>query len=215
MKKLLYVLALFCCIISCTHSTEKFAQKEHGKRFDSWKLYYTADDKGNVYSPSLRLSEPEEGSLVEIENIYHWWTGSLIRKDTTMKSAHLDATITNSKDSHDAMYYNNIKFNIGDNAGHFLSSTEHKFIFNAGQKDSIAFTTKASNSFFSPDQTTAYKLIELLCEKRPINIQVSATNSDYINTYSFIITGSPNLKDALSILHNRSVLADKEMKKYQ
>lgn len=74
----LSLMAVFTLVaVSCSQTTEKYAQKEHGKTFSIWEMNYNAGDY-NVYWPSLKLTDEVEGALCEVDTERNWWTGAKI-----------------------------------------------------------------------------------------------------------------------------------------
>ena len=221
LKTTAFLLATFALCISCGKSTEKYASKEHGMKFDAWELNYNADDD-DIYWPSVVLTESTEGEIVEIKSWRDLWYGSS-GSDTTRTGAVLQARIYNYKSRNDAKYHNAIKFKTGKADNTYRSGLEHHFLFNGGQADSVSFTAKSNNDhYFIPDQETSDRIIELLSGKDSVTITVTfkGPNGSYSTkirsiegSYSYKVTGSPKLTKALEINHQRRVLAEKESKK--
>lgn len=203
------ITVLMLCF-SCGKSTEKYASKEHGMKFNVWELNYNADNY-DIYWPSIKLTEPTEGELVEVESNYNWWSGRLNSRDTTSSSAMLRAFIFNEKSKNDAQYYNTVQFKVSNADYEYRSHLAHCFVFNEGQIDSVSFSAKADdNHCFIPDRETSEKIIRLFCGKSPINVKVTFTGHSIEGVYFFTVDGSPKLNKALEVNHERFVLARKE-----
>ena len=86
--KLLLAAVSLLAATSCTQKTEKYAQKEHGKKFGAWEMNYNAGDY-DVYWPSLKLTDDVKGTLREVDTERNWWSGAIIRRDTTLATANM------------------------------------------------------------------------------------------------------------------------------
>ncbi len=205
-------LSILLCV-SCTNSTEKYAQKEHGKKFDSWELSYQAKDY-DVYWPTLKLVDQSEGTLTEVKSDFDWWSGRLLKRDTTQVGALLYATITNIKSRNDAKYYNSIRFQVSNLDKRYRSNLEHRFTFNEGQRDSLSFSAKSNdNHLFIPSREDSEKIISMLCKKESTDMKVVFRGNSVEGEYSFTIKGSPKLSKGLELNHERKLFAEKEFKK--
>lgn len=199
--------------ISCGKTTEKYAQKEHGMKFDSWELNYRANDY-DVYWPTLKLADQPEGKLFNIETERHWWTGQILRRDTTLAGALLNITINNVKSRNDAKYYDNVLIRVSNLEKQFRSGLEHRFIFNENQKDSVSFSTKVNDDdYFVPGRELSGKIVSLLCGKNPVDLKVLYKGTSVEGCYSFTINGSPKLEKGLVLNHERKLQAQKEFDK--
>lgn len=212
--KALLGLCGLCICISCVKTTEKYASKEHGMKFGSWTLNYNSGDY-DVYWPSLSLPEPVTGNLTEIvakTSFYGWMLTAVV--DTTYKDAQLTAAIRSVKSSHDAQYFNSIRFRVTDKNMFFRDRFPHHFIFNEGGDDSVSFSAMANNNnYFIPDRETSDMIIKLLSGHDSVSLKVIYQDSEIDGQYSFMIEGEPQLKKALTINQERKILADKEFKK--
>ena len=198
---------------SCSTSTEKYAQKEHGKKFDSWELNYRANDY-DVYWPTLKLADQPEGELFNVTTERHWWTGQILRRDTTVTGALLKITINNVKSRNDAKYYDNVLIKVSDLESNYRSGLEHRFVFNEGQKDSVSFATKSNDDhYFVPGREVSGKIVSLLVGEKPIDLKVSYKASSVEGFYTFTINGSPKLEKGLALNHERKLQAQKEFEK--
>ncbi len=199
--------------VSCAKTTEKCAQKEHGMKFDSWELNYKANDY-DVYWPSLKLADQSEGTLSEVKSDFDWWSGRVLRRDTTTVGALLYAAITNIKSRNDAKYYNSIRFKVSTLDKRYRPNLEHRFTFNEGQPDSLSFSaTSNDDDLFIPSREDSERIISVLCKKDPTDLKVSFKGSSVEGVYSFTINGSPKLSKGLELSHERKLLAEKEFKK--
>lgn len=216
MKRIVRVLLAMAVVmvgVSCTKSTEKYAQKEHGKKFGSWELNYNAGDY-DVYWPSLVLTEKVQGEISEIVTNRNWWTDKILGRDTTSTGAILNAKIYSVKSKNDAKYYNSIRFYISNLENKYRPRLEHRFVFNEGQKDSLSFSTKANDSdAFIPEREVSEEIIKLLSDKNPVDVKILFNGADLEGTYSFVIDGCPKLKQGLELNQERKVIANKEFSK--
>ena len=211
--RLLLAMAVVMVGVSCTKSTEKYAQKEHGKKFGSWELNYNAGDY-DVYWPSLVLTEKVQGEISEIVTNRNWWTDKILGRDTTSTGAILNAKIYSVKSKNDAKYYNSIRFYISNLENKYRPRLEHRFVFNEGQKDSLSFSTKANDSdAFIPEREVSEEIIKLLSDKNPVDVKILFNGADLEGTYSFVIDGCPKLKQGLELNQERKVIANKEFSK--
>lgn len=211
--RLLLAMAVVMVGVSCTKSTEKYAQKEHGKKFGSWELNYNAGDY-DVYWPSLVLTEKVQGEISEIVTNRNWWTDKILGRDTTSTGAILNAKIYSVKSKNDAKYYNSIRFYISNVENKYRPRLEHRFVFNEGQKDSLSFSTKANDSdAFIPEREVSEQIIKLLSGKNPVDVKILFNGSDLEGAYSFVIDGCPKLKQGLELNQERKVIANKEFSK--
>ena len=208
-------MCILAVCVSCGRKTEKFASKEHGKKFSSWELYYNADEY-DVYWPSVRLSEPVGGALTVIKSTYNnWiWENRLIRRDTISMTAYFKPIIYSVKSRNDAKYYNSIRIYVNDADNEFWPGLEHNFTFNEGKKDSVSFSAKAvDQSYFNPTKEISEKIIELLSQKDSVSIQITFKGSSVEGVYNFNIKGTPELKKALKINNKRKIQAQEEFEK--
>lgn len=211
--RLLFVLVAVLAGVSCARSTEKYAQKEHGKKFGSWELNYNAGDY-DVYWPSLVLSEKVQGDVFEIVTDRNWWTGKILSRDTTSNGALLNAKIISVKSKNDARYYNSIRFYVSNMDNMYRPRMEHRFVFNEGKTDSLSFSKKANDSdAFIPEREVSEQIIQLLSGKKPVAVKVEYGDSDLEGTFSFVIDGCPKLKQGLELNQERKVIANKEFSK--
>ena len=207
------IVLLFSFTISCSMSTEKYAQKENGRKYGIWELEYNADDV-DTYWPSLKLTAPIEGEMVKIQSEYNWWNGKLVKCDTTETGAGFKAFIRNLKSKNDAKYYNSIKFKVFDADSKYYRNLEHRFLFNEGQKDSISFSVMANeDNYFVTTREQSEAILNLFSSKNPVDLIVVIKEKTLEVRYHYIIEGTPNLNDALELNHKRRVLAEKEDKK--
>lgn len=206
-------LCILALCVSCGRKTENYASKEHGKKFDSWELHYHADEY-DVYWPSLRLSEPSEGTLTVIKSRYNNWGRHFIGCDTTNTAVFFKPIIYSVKSRNDAKYYNSIRIQVNDANNEFWPRLEHNFTFNEGKKDSVSFSAKAEDgSYFKPSREISEKIIELLSKKASVNVKITFKGSSVEGVYDFNIEGSPELKKALKINTERKIQAQKEFEK--
>ena len=211
--RLLLAMAVVMIGVSCTKTTEKYAQKEHGKKFGSWELYYNAGDY-DVYWPSLVLTEKVQGEISEIATNRNWWNDKILGRDTTSSGAILNAKIYSVKSKNDARYYNSVRFYISNLENEYRPRLEHRFVFNDGQKDSISFSTKANDSdAFIPEREVSEQIIKLLSGRNPIDVKILFNGSDLEGVYTFVIDGCPKLKQGLELNQERKVIANKEFSK--
>lgn len=210
----LSLMSVFALVaVSCSQTTEKYAQKEHGKTFGIWEMNYNAGDY-DVYWPSLKLTDEVEGALCEVDTERNWWTGAIIRRDTTRTAANMGIWIYSVKSKNDARYYNSVRFRVANSDKKYRPRLDHKFIINEGQKDSVSFTsTSNSDDFFVPERAVSERIVELLSENRPVNVKVICEGSDYEGVYSFEMEGSSKLKPALKLNEERKIIANKEFSK--
>ncbi|MBQ7444479.1 MAG: hypothetical protein IJS71_00875 [Clostridia bacterium] len=213
LNKLLVFAALLPAAISCTPKTEKYAQNEHGKKFGPWEINYNAGDY-DVYWPSLKLTDDVEGALREVVTDRNWWSGAIIRRDTTSTAASLGIIIYSVKSKNDARYYNSVRFRVANPKKTYRSGLEHRFIFNEGQKDSLSFAaTSNSDDYFVPERVVSEQILTLFSEKKPISVKVICSSSTYDGAYTFDMEGSPKLKQALKLNEDRKIFANKEFSK--
>lgn len=206
-------LCILALCVSCGRKTENYASKEHGKKFDSWELYFHADEY-DVYWPSIRLSKPAEGTLTVIKSTYNNWGRHLIGRDTTSATAFFKPIIYSVKSRNDAKYYNSIRIQVNDAKKEFWPGLEHTFTFNEGKKDSVSFSAKAENrDYFKPSREISEKIIELLSQKTSVSVKITFKGSSVEGVYDFNIKGSPELKKALKINTERKIQAQKEFEK--
>lgn len=211
--RLLLTMTVVMVGISCTKSTEKYAQKEHGKKFGSWELNYNAGDY-DVYWPSLVLTEQVQGEITEVVTNRNWWTHKILGRDTTSKGAHLNAKIYSVKSKNDAKYYNSVRFYVSNMEDKYRPRLEHRFVFNEGQKDSLSFSTLANDKdAFIPERKVSEQIIKLLAGKNPVDVKVLFNGSNLEGVYSFVIDGCPKLKQGLELNQERKVIANKEFSK--
>ncbi len=199
--------------VSCSQSTEKYAQKEHGKKFGTWEMNYLASDY-DVYWPSLKLTDDVTGSLCEVKVNRNLWSGAIISRDTTQSAAMMGIKIVSVKSKNDAKHYNSVRFQVSKSDNKFRPGLEHKFVFNEGQSDSLSFTAMSNdNDFFVPERMVSAQIVSLLSEKKPINLKVSYEGTSYKGVYNFNLEGSSELKQALKLNEERKVFAEKEFDK--
>lgn len=211
--KLLLAAVSLLAATSCTQKTEKYAQKEHGKKFGAWEMNYNAGDY-DVYWPSLKLTDDVKGTLREVDTERNWWSGAIIRRDTTLATANMGIKIYSLKSKNDARYYNSVRFRVANSDKKYRPRLDHKFIINEGQKDSVSFTAKSnSEDDFVPERAVSERIVTLLSEKRPIIVKVICEISDYEGVYSFEMEGSSKLKPALKLNEERKIIANKEFSK--
>lgn len=216
MKTLLRIILVSVTLlagVSCGKTTEKYAQKEHGKQFGSWELNYNAGDY-DVYWPSLVLSEKVKGGLFEVKTDRNWWTGKVISSDTTRSAALLGAKIISVKSKNDAKYYDSISFQVSNTDKKYRPNLEHRFVFNEGQKDSLSFSMTANkDDNFVPSREIADQIIQLLTGRKPIDVKVIFQGTDIAGEYSFEVEGCPKLKQGLELNQERKIIANKEFNK--
>lgn len=202
---LFFTISLLICI-SCGKTTEQYALKEHGMKFDIWELNYNADSYG-IYWPVLKMGEASKGEL-QVLSIRHDWFK--VYRDTTLITAALHVSVKNSKSSHDAKQYNYIRFKLDD----YFPIQVYNFVFNEGENNSVSFSDVPSDSgYLIPDKETSEKIISLLCNDTPTNIKITYNGTNSVGKYSFIVNGSSKLSKALEINRERSILAQEEYKK--
>lgn len=198
-------------LVSCGKSTEKYAQKEHGMKFDAWELNYRANSY-DVYWPKLVLVDQNEGHSRMIETDFvPGWIGR-VRRDTTETAAYLLATIVYEKNRNDAKYEDIVKFNVLDSDKRYYSDEKYSFVFNESQQDSICFATVADEGDFVPDREISARIISLLCKEEPTTLRVTYKNMFREGDFTFVINGSPKLKKGIAINRERKLLAEKEYK---
>lgn len=207
------ITAFVLMAVSCSQTSERFAQKEHGKKFGIWEMCYNADEY-DVYWPSLILADDAQGSLCEVKTERNWWNDAVIHRDTIHTTAKMSARIISIKSINDAKYYNCIKFQVTNSDNKYYPTLDHKFLFNEGQKDSISFSCSANDDhYFVPDRNISEQIVALLCEKKPINVKVVCQGINYEGTYEFVLEGSSKLGHALKLNKDRKIIANKEFKK--
>ncbi len=210
-----FVFSALCVFVavSCTQSTEKYAQKEHGKKFGVWELNYNAGDYG-VYWPSLKLAEDVQGSLFEVSTEHNWWSGAVIRRDTLRSEALLGVKITSVKSKNDAKYFNRVRLDITNKDDRFRTPGDYTFVFNPGQKDSVSFVENSgySNSYILSREVSE-KVVDLFCGNSSVNLTVSCSELNYIGRYEFVIDGYPKLRKALDLNQERKLFAQEEFDK--
>ena len=154
-----------------------------------------------------------EGDLCDVNLERNWRSGAIIRRDTTLSAGYMDIKIYSVKSNNDAKYYNSVHFTVGNSDGSYRPLLEHRFLINEGQKDSLSFHGTSDSDDYVPSREISEKIVALLCEKKPIHVKVTCQAKYYEGTYSFILEGSPKLRQALKLNEERKVLAQKEFDK--
>lgn len=206
------MLALACVCWSCQQTTEQYAQKENGLRFDNWKLNYNADDQ-DIYWPIVKLDEPIEGDLMMINLNYNWLTEKVTSRDTTWNTAHLDVSIRTDKSKNDAQYYNTVILYAGNQDNQYWPLLEYRFLFNEGQADSLSLDMMPEGGAFVASKEQSEKIVSLFEGSKPVHLNVSIDGITFNAEYSFIIPNSSKLTKCLDLAKKRQILAETERKK--
>lgn len=211
-----FIFSLFICsavFISCSRSSEYYAKKEHGLKFDYWELCYRSIDH-DVYRPYLRLAEPVVGTLVSAKAEYD--SHFRLHRDTTLCAATLIAFIETAKSSENAEYYNTIYFKLKDESKYGHYGVDYSFTVSNGKSEPVTFITNESHEFRTKRED-AERIIQMLYQDDNVNFNIkfkSDVGFGVINgSYEFNVPGSRKLEDAIRHCNKREIQAREEYKK--
>lgn len=211
------ILFLVLCS-SCGKTTEQYAQKENGIKFDDWELVYTANDNYSIYWPKLRMTEDIKGEGYAITYRQPHSFSFTSQRDSSYHSINITPTIETARDRHDGSFYEFVRFYIDSG---YEGDIYYCFI-NEGFENEISFASIVKESFdgeyyFNVNKDYSKNIISMLCDNKNLNIRIYSEKirmyGKHHYEYTFTLRGSTNLLRGLKINKERNILAFEESKK--